>query len=466
MADTPTAAFSIRIRVRLVNRPGALGRLAVAIGEAGGNIAALEGFEAKQSHLDEDIVVDCRSEEHQQQVLSAIEGLEGIEVLAWDDRTFTMHQGGKIEVLPLAKVGDRDDLSMAYTPGVARICNAIAADRSRVHELTIKKNTVAIVTDGTAVLGLGDIGPEAALPVMEGKALLFKEFAGVDAFPICLDVQGSDEIVETVARIAPVFGGINLEDIAAPQCFEVEARLKDLLDIPVFHDDQHGTAVVVLAALENALKIVDKKMIDLHVVIAGVGAAGIAISKMLLEAGVPSVIGTDRKGAIWEGRDDLNPAKQWFAENTNADRRQGSLPEMLAGADVFIGVSGPGLLTADDVRTMAPGPVVFAMANPDPEIRPEQCEGIAAVVATGRSDFPNQINNVLCFPGMFRGALDAGATSITEGMKLAAANAIASAVGDDELAPDFIIPSVFDKRVARLVAEAAAAAAVREGVVR
>jgi malate dehydrogenase (oxaloacetate-decarboxylating) len=466
MADTPTAAFSIRIRVRLVNRPGALGRLAVAIGEAGGNIAALEGFEAKLSHLDEDIVVDCRSEDHQREILRAIDGLEGIEVLASDDRTFAMHQGGKIEVLPLAKVGDRDDLSMAYTPGVARVCNAIAADKSRVHELTIKKNTVAIVTDGTAVLGLGDIGPEAALPVMEGKALLFKEFAGVDAFPICLDVHGADEIVETVVRLAPVFGGINLEDIAAPQCFDVEEQLKERLDIPVFHDDQHGTAVVVLAALENALKIVDKKMIDLDVVIAGVGAAGVAISKMLMEAGVAHVIGTDRKGAVWEGRDDLNPAKRWFAENTNPDRRTGSLAEMLPGADVFIGVSGPGLLTADDLRTMGPNPIVFAMANPDPEIRPEQAEGIAAVLATGRSDFPNQINNVLCFPGIFRGALDAGATTITEGMKLAAANAIASAVGDDELAPDFIIPSVFDKRVVDLVAEAAASAAVLEGVVR
>jgi malate dehydrogenase (oxaloacetate-decarboxylating) len=466
MADTPTAAFSIRIRVRLVNQPGALGRLAVAIGEAGGNIAALEGFEAKQSYLDEDIVVDCRGEEHQAEILAAIAGLDGIDVLAWDDRTFTMHEGGKIEVLPLAKVGDRDDLSMAYTPGVARVCNVIAANPDRVHDLTIKKNTVAIVTDGTAVLGLGNIGPKAALPVMEGKALLFKEFAGVDGFPICLDVHDADEIVETVVRLAPVFGGINLEDIAAPQCFEVEERLQAALDIPVFHDDQHGTAVVVLAALENALKIVDKKMIDLSVVIAGVGAAGVAISKMLMEAGVVNVIGTDRKGAVWEGRDDLNPAKRWFAENTNRDRLSGSLAQVLAGADVFIGVSGPGLLTADDLRTMGSHPIVFAMANPDPEIRPEQAEGIASVVATGRSDFPNQINNVLCFPGIFRGALDAGATAITEGMKLAAANAIASAVGDDELAPDFIIPSVFDKRVARLVAQAAAEAAVSEGVVR
>jgi len=466
MADTPTAAFSLRIRVRMANKPGDLGRLAVAIGEVGGNIAGLDGFLAKQAFLEEDIIVDCRSEAHQAEVLTAIEGLDGIDVLAHEDRTFKMHQGGKIEVLPLAPVGDRDDLSMAYTPGVARVCNAIAADPRLAHELTIKKNTVAIVSDGTAVLGLGNIGPAAAMPVMEGKALLFKEFAGVDAFPICLDVRDADEIVETVVRLAPTFGGINLEDIAAPQCFEVEERLKELLDIPVFHDDQHGTAVVCLAALENALKIVDKKMIDLTVVIAGVGAAGVAISKIIMEAGVPNVIGADRQGAIYDGRGELNPAKQWFAENTNADRRQGSLASVLAGADVFVGVSGPGLLTADDLRTMGSKPIVFAMANPDPEIRPEEAAGIAAVIATGRSDFPNQINNVLCFPGIFRGALDAGATTITEGMKLAAANAIASAVDENDLSPDFIIPSVFDKRVVSLVARASAEAAVREGVCR
>jgi malate dehydrogenase (oxaloacetate-decarboxylating) len=466
MADTPTAAFSLRIRVRLRNRPGTLGLLATAVGEVGANIVALEGFEAKQSHLDEDVVVNCTSVDHQQVVLDAIRAIDGLEVLEWDDRTFTMHEGGKIEVLPLLPVGDRDDLSMAYTPGVARVCKAIEHEPERVHELTIKRNTVAIVTDGTAVLGLGDIGPEAALPVMEGKALLFKEFAGVDGFPVCLRTSSAAEIIETVERIAPVFGGINLEDIAAPVCFEVEEALKKSLDIPVFHDDQHGTAVVVLAALENALRIVDKKMTDLSVVIAGVGAAGVACGKILLEAGVAEVVGVDRQGAIWEGRSDLNPAKQWFAENTNADRRQGKLAEVLPGTDVFIGVSGPGLLVADDLRAMAPDPVVFALANPDPEIRPEECEGIAAVVATGRSDFPNQINNVLCFPGIFRGALDAGATAITEGMKLASAKAIAGAVSDDDLAADFIIPSVFDKTVAGLVAEAAAEAARRDGVVR
>jgi malate dehydrogenase (oxaloacetate-decarboxylating) len=468
MSETPTAAFSIRIRVRLENRPGQLGKLAVAIGDAGGNIAGLEGFEAKAAHLDEDVVVNCTSEAHQQEVLEAIRALEpeGIELMSWEDRTFAMHQGGKIEVLALSPVGDRDDLSMAYTPGVARICNAIAADKNKAHELTIKKNMVAIVSDGTAVLGLGNLGPEASLPVMEGKALLFKEFGGVDGFPICLDVTSAEEIIETVLRIAPVFGGINLEDIAAPQCFEVEERLKELLDIPVFHDDQHGTAVVVLAALENALKIVDKKMADLNVVVAGVGAAGVAISKILLEAGVPNVIGVDRQGAIWEGRADLNPAKQWFAENTNHDRKTGSLAQVMPGADVFVGVSGPGLVTADDLRTMGVDPIVFALANPDPEIRPEEAAGIAAVIATGRSDFPNQINNVLCFPGIFRGALDAGATTITEGMKLAAAEAIALSVPEDRLAADFIVPSVFDKNVAKLVARATAEAAVRDGVIR
>ncbi|MEY2591021.1 MAG: hypothetical protein QOJ67_3005, partial [Acidimicrobiaceae bacterium] len=370
-------------------------------------------------------------------------------------------------------IGDRDDLSMAYTPGVARVCRAIADEPSRSYDLTIKANTVAIVTDGTAVLGLGDIGPEAALPVMEGKALLFKEFAGVDAFPICLDVsraltpaERADQIVETVQRIAPVFGGINLEDIAAPSCFDVEARLRDLLDIPVFHDDQHGTAVVVLAALRNALRVVGKPMSEITVVLSGVGAAGVAIARMLMEAGVPNVIGADRAGAVHTGRDDLNASKRWFAENSNPEGRTGTLVEVLAGADVFVGVSAPGLLTGADVATMAKDAIVFALANPDPEIRPEEAAQVAAVVATGRSDFPNQINNVLAFPGIFRGALDARATKITELMKLAAADAIASAVSSDDLGPGFIIPSVFDRRVVELVAPAVAAAAKAEGMVR
>ncbi len=463
---TPSAAFSVHLQVRLDNRPGQLGALTVAIGDVGGNISALEGFDVRGDYLDNDLIVNCESEEHIDEVRAAVEKLDGIEILSWMDRTFEMHDGGKIEVLARMPVRDAADLAMAYTPGVARVCNAIAANRDRVHDLTIKRNMVAIVSDGTAVLGLGDIGAEASLPVMEGKALLFKNFAGVDGFPICLDVGSADEIVETVVRIAPVFGGINLEDIAAPVCFEVEDRLKELLDIPVFHDDQHGTAVVVLAALQNAVKITGKKIEDLRVVIAGVGAAGVACGKILLEAGVADVVGADRQGAIYQGRDNLNPAKKWFAEHTNADRRQGALGDLLSGSDVFIGVSGPGIIEPDDLRKMNADPLVFALANPDPEIRPEQARGIAGVIATGRSDFPNQINNVLAFPGIFRGALDVSATTITEGMKLAAASAIADAVPSDELARDFIVPSVFDTTVAPKVAERVAAAAIAEGVVR
>ncbi len=466
MADTTTAAYSIRLRVRLGNVPGALGRLATAIGDVGGNIWSLEGFEAKKESLDEDVVVNCSSEAHQQQVIDAVRAVEGIELLEWEDRTFALHAGGKIDVVSRIAVNDRDDLSMAYTPGVARICKAVEADEYLAHELTIRKNTVAIVSDGTAVLGLGDIGPFGAMPVMEGKALLFKEFAGVDGFPICLATKDPDEIVETVKNIAPSFGGINLEDIAAPVCFEVEDRLKEILDIPVFHDDQHGTAIVTLAALENSLKIVDKKYEDLTVVIAGVGAAGVAISKILMNAGVRNIIGVDREGAVYNGRGNLNVAKQWFAENTNPDGRQGDLASIMPGSDVFIGVSGPNLIGRDAVVSMAKDPIVFAMANPDPEIRPEEAAGAVAVMATGRSDFPNQINNVLAFPGIFRGALDTGATQITENMKVAAAHAIASAVSPDELAPDHVIPSVFDKRIAPLVAAAAAEAAIRDGVIR
>ena len=463
---TPTAAFSLHLRVRLDNTPGSLGRLAVAIGDAGGNITQLEGFDVRGAFLDEELVVNCESEEHQASILSAIRELDGVEILMSRDRTFEMHDGGKIEVLARMPVRDRDDLSMAYTPGVARVCMAVHEDEARSHELTIRKNTVAIVSDGSAVLGLGDIGPAAAMPVMEGKALLFKNFAGVDAFPVCIDVHSADEIVETVERLAPTFGGVNLEDIAAPVCFEVEERLKASLDIPVFHDDQHGTAVVVLAALQNALKLTDKKMGDLRVVIAGVGAAGVACGKILLEAGVAEVVGADRQGAIWDGRENMNPAKQWFAENTNPDRRRGTVGELLAGSDVFIGVSGPGIIDATDLDRMNTDPFVFALANPDPEIRPEEAKGRAAIIATGRSDFPNQINNVLAFPGIFRGALDAGATDITEGMKLAAAKAISDTIPLSELEPEFIVPSVFDTTVAPRVAAAVADAARADGVVR
>ena len=465
MADTPTPAYSVRARVRMVNTPGMLGKLAVAIGDAGGNIVALEGFLVKTAHLDEDVVINCTSEPHQHRIRQAIEAIDGIEILEWEDRTFKMHEGGKIEVLSLAPVEDADDLSMAYTPGVARVCLEIAKDREASHEYTIRRNTVAIVSDGTAVLGLGDIGPYAAMPVMEGKALLFKHFAGVDAFPICVKTSSPEELIDFVMKLEPTFGGINLEDIAAPGAFEVEEQLDAALDIPVFHDDQHGTAIVTLAALDNALRLVDKRHGDIKVVVAGVGAAGVAVSKILMNAGVRNIVGVDRQGAVYDGRQGLNSSKQWFAENTNPDGLRGTLSQVLPGADVFIGLSGPDLLTVDDVKSMAQHSIVFAMANPDPEIRPELISDIAAVIATGRSDFPNQINNVLAFPGVFRGAFDAGARHITENMKVAAARAIAGVVGDD-LRPDFIIPSVFDRRVVAAVAGASRDAAVADGVCR
>jgi malate dehydrogenase (oxaloacetate-decarboxylating) len=465
-SPTTAAQYSLNLRVRLDNVPGVLGSLASAIGEAGGNIFAIEGFVAKGPVLERDIVVNCYSVEHQDQVLATAQAVEGVTVLDHFDRTFRMHEGGKIEVLPLFPVGDKDDLSMAYTPGVARVCTAISNDERLADEYTIRKNTVAIVSDGTAVLGLGDIGPKGAMPVMEGKALLFKEFGDVDAFPICLDVSTPQEIIETVVRLAPTFGGINLEDIAAPGAFEVESALKELLDIPVFHDDQHGTAVVTLAGLVNALKLVDKDIADTRIVVAGMGAAGIAVGKILLGAGAGHIVGVDRAGAVYDGRDNLNSAKQWFAENTNQDRQKGSVGEVMEGADVFIGLSGPGLITPDDVKSMNTDPIVFAMANPDPEILPEQVEGMVAVMATGRSDYPNQINNVLAFPGIFRGALDARASDISGGMNLAAAKAIADSIPAEQLSADFIIPSVFDKSVSLRVAEAVFAAAQAEGISR
>jgi len=462
----PNAAFSIALDCQLDNVPGTLGRLCTAIGEAGGNIGALDGFDVRGPVLRRSLVVLCRDEEHQVRIVEAVRKLSGVTLLDWWDRTFKMHEAGKIEVLSTVPVNDRDDLSMAYTPGVARICTAIEKDPGLSHDYTIRKNSVAIVSNGTAVLGLGDIGPEGAMPVMEGKALLFKEFGGIDGFPICINARTADEVVDFVQRIAPTFGGINLEDIKAPECFEIEERLRASLDIPVFHDDQHGTAVVTLAALWNSLKITGKKMEDLTVVIAGVGAAGVAIGKILLNAGVGDVIGCDRIGAIYSGRSEMNSAKEWFANNTNRSRRMGTISDMMKGSDVFVGVSGPDLITAADVRSMAKSPIVFAMANPNPEIRPEQCDGLAAVMATGRSDYPNQINNVLAFPGIFRGALDAHATDITEGMKLAAAIAIAESVSDADLKPEFVVPSVFDRTIVERVAPAVAAAAIKDGVIR
>ncbi len=466
MSKPPATQYSISLDVTLDNSPGVLGELCTAIGAVGGNIYAIEGFVAKGSLLERDIVVNCSSVDHQAQVVAAVKAVHGVTLEDWYDRTFRMHEGGKIEVLPLCPVGDQDDLSMAYTPGVARVCNAIAADEALADEYTIRKNTVAIVSDGTAVLGLGDIGPKGAMPVMEGKALLFKAFAGVDAFPICIDVSSPEEIIETVVRLAPTFGGINLEDIAAPGAFQVEEALKEQLDIPIFHDDQHGTAVVTLAAVENALRIVGKQMEDLSIVISGVGAAGVAIGKILLGAGASKIVGVDSQGAVYDGRGGLNSWKQWFAENTNPDGKQGALSDVMPGADVFIGVSAPDILTVEDIGNMNSDPIVFAMANPDPEIRPELVGDLVRVMGTGRSDYPNQINNVLAFPGIFRGALDARATDITENMKLAAAKAIADSVTDDELTETNIMPSVFDAAVSIRVAAAVAEAAQADGVCR
>jgi len=388
-------------------------------------------------------------------------------LLQVSDPTFLMHLGGKIEVVPKVPLKTRADLSMAYTPGVARICDAIYKEPDKVFTLTIKRNTVAIVTDGTAVLGLGDIGPAAALPVMEGKAMLFKEFAGVDAFPICLNTKDPDEIVRTVKAISTVFGGINLEDISAPRCFQIEERLREELDIPVFHDDQHGTAVVVLAALINALKLVGKDISNVKVVVNGVGAAGVACSKIIMAAGVRNIVGCDQTGALYRGRrENMNWMKDWYAQNTNPSEEKGTVHEVIKGADVFLGLSVPGVIDAEDVKAMAEKPIVFAMANPVPEIMPEDAAPYVAVMATGRSDYPNQINNVLSFPGIFRGALACRAARINEEMKLAAANAIAGIISDAELHPEYIVPSVFDKRVAEAVAREVEAAAHQSGVAR
>ncbi len=381
------------------------------------------------------------------------------------NRILQMHQGGKIEVCLKRPLETREDLSIAYTPGVARACMAVHDSPERSFDLTIRRNTVAVVSDGSAVLGLGNIGPQAAMPVMEGKCMLFKAFAGVDAFPICLDTQDVDEIVRTCFYLAPTFGGINLEDISSPRCVEIERRLIEQLSIPVFHDDQHGTAVVVMAALENALRIVQKRLDMIRVAISGAGAAGAAIARLLQSVGCRQIVLCDRKGAIGRSRSgDANPVKSWIADNTNPENVGGALSDAVRGADVFIGVSGPGLLTVEDVKSMAAAPIVFALANPDPEIDPQAALPHAAVVATGRSDYPNQINNVLCFPGLFRGMLDIRARRVTESMKIAAAKAIAAAVGDGELRPDCIVPSVFDPRVSSGVAQAVARAAEEAGV--
>jgi malate dehydrogenase (oxaloacetate-decarboxylating) len=462
----PSASFSATLRVHLDDRPGSFADVARAIGDTGGSLGAIDLVRVEQGKKIRDITVDAASADHLDAIVAAVQALEGVEVEHVSDRTFLLHLGGKIEMVSKSPLKTRDDLSMAYTPGVARVCLAIADDPSKVWNLTIKQNSVAVVSDGTAVLGLGDIGPAAAMPVMEGKAMLFKEFGGVDAWPLCLATKDPDAIVAAVAAIAPGFGGINLEDISAPRCFEIEQRLQQLLDIPVFHDDQHGTAIVVTAALLNALRVVGKEPGQVRVVVTGVGAAGVATTDMLLSLGVREIIGCDRHGALNRARPDLGPWKSGYAERTNPQGFSGTADEALDGADVFIGLSGPGAVSREAIGSMATGAIVFAMANPTPEVAPEEIDGMAAVIATGRSDYPNQINNVLAFPGVFRGALDVRAKEINEQMKLAAAQAIAAIVKPDELGPEYVVPSVFNREVAPAVAAAVAAAAEGSGVAR
>jgi malate dehydrogenase (oxaloacetate-decarboxylating) len=451
--------YSITIRVDAPSSFGATATLAGAVGEAGGALTALDVVESRPNSIVVDLSCDAVDADHADRISTAIGALEGFSVRKVSDRTFLLHLGGKLEVVPKVPLRHRDDLSRAYTPGVARVCRAIAENPADARRLTIKRNTVAVVSDGSAVLGLGNIGPAAALPVMEGKAALFKQFAGVDAWPVVLDTQDTDQIVEIVRALAPGYGGVNLEDIAAPRCFEIERRLRDMLDIPVFHDDQHGTAIVVLAALTNALRVVDKEPADVRVVISGVGAAGHAIIQLLHRQGYTDIVGCDRNGAVRPDNPNLDEFRRWIADNTNPRGAQGTLREMVAGADVFIGVSAPNLLTGDDIATMADRAIVFALSNPDPEVDPFAAAQHAAIVATGRSDYPNQINNVLAFPGFFRGMLDAGAHVINDNCLLAAATAIADCVAPDELNANYIVPSVFDPAVAPAVAAAVKAAA-------
>jgi len=455
---TTSPGYSITIRAEAPSAIGSTADLAGAVTAAGGSLTALDVVESSPGLIVVDVTCNTVDGAHADQVTESISALPGVTVRKVSDRTFLLHLGGKLEVVPTVPLKHRDDLSRAYTPGVARVCLAIAKNPADARRLTIKRNTVAVVTDGSAVLGLGDIGPAAALPVMEGKAALFKQFAGVDAWPVVLDTQDVDLIVEIVRCISPQYGGINLEDIAAPRCFEIERRLRAMLDIPVFHDDQHGTAIVVLAALTNALRVVGKKPQDVRVVVSGVGAAGRAIIQLLAHQGFTDIIGCDRHGAVRPDNPNLDEFRRWIADNTNPRGARGTLAEMIVGADVFIGVSAPNLLTGADIAAMAPDSIVFALANPDPEVDPFAASKHAAIVATGRSDYPNQINNVLAFPGFFRGMLDAGAHEITDECLLAAATAIADCVAPDELNANYIVPSVFDPAVAPAVAAAVRAA--------
>ena len=450
----PGPGYSITVRVEAPASSTAAGDLTTAVGRVGGVLTAFDVVESHANAIVVDISANALSENHANDITQTLDSLPGVKVRAVSDRTFLIHLGGKIEVTPKVALRNRDDLSRAYTPGVARVCQAIAANPEDARRLTIKRNTVAVVTDGSAVLGLGNIGPAAALPVMEGKAALFKKFAGVDAWPVCLDTQDTEEIIKIVKAIAPVYAGINLEDIAAPRCFEIEARLRDQLDIPVFHDDQHGTAIVVVAALRNALRVVGKNIEDCKIVVSGVGAAGSAIIRLILRKNPGDIVAADIDGIVHPARGNLDDNLSWIASHTNKEQVSGTLHEALVGADVFIGVSAPNLFGAEQVATMKKDAVVFALANPDPEVDPLEAQKHAAVVATGRSDFPNQINNVLAFPGVFRGLLDAHANNIDDNMLLAAADAIADVVDNGKLNASFIVPSVFDSAVAPAVADA------------
>jgi len=468
MPDIQTSAsYSFTMRLYIENKPGRLARVINVIADLEADPGAVDVVKVEGQYKVRDLTVAARDEKHARAIVEEVKKVDGIRVHNVSDRVFLLHLGGKIRIENKVPVDTRDVLSMAYTPGVGRVCMAIARDKEKANTLTIKQNSVAVVSDGSAVLGLGNIGPEAAMPVMEGKVMLFKEFANIDAYPICLNTQDTEEIIKAVKWIAPGFGGINLEDISSPRCFEIEERLKAELDIPVFHDDQHGTAVVVLAALINALKLVKKKLKKIRIVVVGAGAAGVAITKILLAGGAKKIICCDRPGILHLGIiGELDASKAWLAKHTNPDGLTGTVEDALKGADLVIGVSGPDTIPAAAVKTMAKDPIVFALANPDPEVRPEHISDVARIIATGRSDYPNQINNVLAFPGIFRGALDARAASITEEMKLAAANAIAGCIDEKDLSEDYIVPSVFNKQVVRKVSLAVKNAAYESGVAK
>ncbi|WP_236975850.1 NAD-dependent malic enzyme [Membranihabitans maritimus] len=461
----PSAGYSFTMRLYIENKPGMLAKVLEAIGQEKGDPGAVDVVKVEGKYKVRDITVSARDQSHSKNIVEAVRKIEGIKVRNVSDRVFLLHLGGKIRIENKVPVDTRDALSMAYTPGVGRVCEAIAKNKEKANTLTIKQNSVAVISDGSAVLGLGNIGPEAAMPVMEGKAMLFKEFADIDAYPICLDTQEVDEIVSAVKWMAPGFGAVNLEDISSPRCFEIEQRLKKELNIPVFHDDQHGTAVVTLAATINALKVVKKQLEDIRIVIVGAGAAGVAIVRILLGAGAKEILVCDSKGVIDRKRSDITDGiKKWLAENTNPLNESGTVHDAMKNTDLLIGVSGPGIITREDVEAMAQDPMVFALANPVPEIQPEAIFDIARITATGRSDYPNQINNVLAFPGIFRGALNSRATDINEPMKLAAAHAIANCIDENDLGTEYIIPSVFNKKVARMVAQAVKKAAYESGV--